>query len=386
MESTSRIFVTTSPINVVFYLLYIQSKKNERYKDVLIICNRHMNQHSYEKLSLLASQHEWNKIIKTNDLEQYSPHYNVTFRKRFIRKIRNYKFFQPIYNSIRSIYENNEKNQSKNWLKEKIDLPFESVEELNLLTETSINSALFDLFPEAKINYFEHGLSDYIMIETIPKFSNFYCLFENEFRTYFKNKEIKIPSIIPIYRNDIFNRIAANYLYPLMNEFNEVFKSFNSSTKYVLILMQDFENLGVSSEIHVQLFNKILNYLDEFSTSVTFLIKPHPKQSSKALNEIDFFFKQAKLNFYFLNSPCFKYTSIELFFYLIKDLTTHVFSYYSSGLFYLSKLYPDTKIKYLYTFDHILTEIDHMPKEVGAIHLSFIQNQKQLFIKNCIEF
>ena len=385
MELKSRIFVTTSPINVLFYLMYVQSKNQAHFDDILIICNSHMSQSSYEKLYLLASQHNWYQIINTNSDFLSKPNHSVSLTKRITRKIRTFKIIQPFYNFSRKIYEQKEKEKQIKWLSETLKIASKTNVELNLLTETTINSALIELYPKASINYFEHGLSDYVMVEKMHRTSNFYCLFHDEFQEYLKQKQ-STHAIHPVYQNETFYQIAANYLATYKSEFEKVFPVLENHSNYVLILMQDFENLGVSSKVHVQLFKKIVEYLGEKYTSTVFLVKPHPKQSLEVMNEIEHYLISEKLKFSFLKEPIFQYTSIELFFYLFKDSTSHVFSYYSSGLYYLSKLYPDSRINYMFTFDFIKPEISKMPPEVGAIHNSFINNQLQLFTKNCIEF
>lgn len=386
MELKSRIFVTTSPINVLFYLLYSKLNRDEQYNDVLIICNGHMNQASFDKLNILLSQHNWSQIIKTHEELQTSQNIKISFTKRITRKIRKFAIVKPFYDFSRKIFEKKEKEKQKNWLSTTLSIPNNSSVELNLLTETTINNALLELFPKSKVNYFEHGLSDYVMVESMPQPSTFYCLFNDEFESYLNEKQKNQHIIAPIYQNDHFYEIAASYLSNFKSEFQQVFPTLIDKSKYVLVLMQDFENLGVSPKIHIQFFEKIRLQLGDGVSSVVFLIKPHPKQSLMVMNDIEQYLKTEKLNYTFLKEPIFQYTSIELFFYLFKDSTSHVFSFYSSGLFYLSKLYHDSNIKYMYTFDYISNEISRMPPEVGAIHTSFMKNQLQLFTKNCTEF
>lgn len=371
---------------MLFYLLYSKLKSNEKYNDALIICNGHMNQKSFEKLNGLISQHNWNQIIKTHQELKTLQNKKVSFIKKITRKTRKFAIIKPFYNFTRELYEQKKKKKIKNRLSMTLSIPNNSSVELNLLTETTINNALLELYPNSTVNYFEHGLSDYVIIESMLKPTKFYCLFNDEFKSYLNEKQKNQHIIAPIYQNYHFYEITATYLSYFKSEFQDAFPILAEKSKYVLVLMQDFENLGVTPRIHTQFFEKIKSQFGENLSSKVFLIKPHPKQSRDVMKEVEQYLKKAKLNYTFLKEPIFQYTSIELFFYLFKDSTSHVFSFYSSGLFYLSKLYSDSNIKFMYTFDYISTEISRMPPELGVIHISFMKNQLQLFTKNCSEF
>ena len=383
-----RIFVTTSPINVLFQVMYCKQNIIPESEDYLIVYNSKLSQSFIEKLEILANQHSWKKIIYTSpiSINQKKNNYNKYFKK-ITKKIQNNRYSKFIYFIVRSFFEKKNIKKNVSWISKEIPTNPKSPKELFILTEVPlINSALFINFPTATINYFEHGVSDYICLKNFKHSVSFHCLFDREFKNYLKNNNFIYHNITSNYNKDVFYTIAKKYTSNFSKDFNQLFESIEPEKKYALILLQDFENLGISFDIQFKFMDKICKKLEDSLLTSTLLIKPHPKQSIENIKKIEQYLSKKEISFRVLKEPLFQYTSIELFFYLIKSETSHVFSFYSSGLFYLSKLYPETNINYMYTFDYIEDELHKLSPELYSIHNAFINNQKDIFVKNCIEF
>jgi hypothetical protein len=116
---------------------------------------------------------------------------NVDFlpntRKNLTRKLKTKFPIKYVYNFLLNIHLKKQQKSEANIILNKLS-SLGNVTELNILTQTSVNETLFKLYPQAGINYFEHGLGDYVFVQQKAKSFNFYGVFADKFKNYLQQK------------------------------------------------------------------------------------------------------------------------------------------------------------------------------------------------------
>jgi hypothetical protein len=125
-----------------------------------------------------------------------------------------------------------------------------------------------------------------------------------------------------------------------------------------------------------------INQPDKF----IFLLKPHPVQSSESIKMTKLFFEKNNLRYKLLDYPLSSGMSIEVLFPLWKENVHHVFALFSSGVFYLSMLYPYPHITYHYSYDFMAEHISNAPEQYKKHFAGLKELIEKVFSLRCKKF
>src|SRR6185503_4432391 len=97
------------------------------------------------------------------------------------------------------------------------------------------------LFPKAGVNYFEHGMGDYFLIQKVkrPGF-NFYCVFADNFKKYLVQKKLPAEYAKEFITPQEFIAIAEETI-EKSDEKNEILSRYKVEGKKVIILLESVE-------------------------------------------------------------------------------------------------------------------------------------------------
>jgi hypothetical protein len=359
--------------------LHAKKTHKQTFKDVLLVESPKIKRSHLKLIHDTVYIHSWNEIHEfisiANDEENLKP----SLRKTLTRKLKTKPVAKQIYSSLLASHLKKENAKVKTKLKS----IFQSSDEveLNLLTQTLMNPALMELFPKAKVNYFEHGLGDYHYISEKTN-SNFICLFSEEFKKYLLVKKINPDFISQSISSNEFEDTSIS----ICNNFSEEVKNiFQNNSPSVLILMESVEMYNVKQTFWTDYLEKCLAQIQN-PEKYFYFVKPHPVQSIESIEITKSFFKKRKLKYSLLQQPALTSTSVEVLFPLMKKNTSHVFALFSSSLFYLSKLYPEQHITYHYSYEFMEKHISNAPEQYKQHFLGLEDLIKNVFSGNCKEF
>lgn len=258
----------------------------------------------------------------------------VGLRKRVTRRVKRLPLVKTVYNqfykkAIREI-ENSIEEKINQIFKEKT---FGKVE-LFLLTQTYANPVLIRKFPTAIVNYYEHGIGDYVLVseKTGTDPNSFYGVFAKEYSEWKKDQSgIHFQSVD----------------FPLK-------KSVNAKRTKVIIIFQNLEIYNLGIEFWQSYFGDIQSRLDPTDELI---LKFHPLQSESIIQFTRNYFSQTKLKYSEIeNSNC-----IETEFMEISGSVKMVFSPFSSSLFYLSKFFQNDEIEFQSSIGRVSNRLHHAP-------------------------
>jgi hypothetical protein len=188
-------------------------------------------------------------------------------------------------------------------------------------------------------------LGDYLDIFShIKTGETFHCVFPESFRSFLSSKNQDNRFVVPTFSGKGFSHIAL--------QFERAFSQLrlaraSSDAPIALILTQSFEEYGVENAFWPYFLDLCLKKIPDPST-ILFIIKPHPRQSTEVLQLIETYFREKDLQCQIFDVPEVRSLSVEILFQTWKDQTEWVFSPFSSSVFYLAKLYPDSHIGFHY--------------------------------------
>lgn len=357
-----RIFLVSSHFSAILQSIYAASTKKEGDVDVLMIDYPPQKKTLSELILKTSIIHAWDKEInyapELTDVTNMRP----SFTKKLTRKIKQLPVVKNIYSVL-------QKNYLKNFLKKyevKIQNDLQSFKKdhvsLHLLTKTGLNEVLIKLFPSAQLNYFEHGIGDYMYYEEnkIPK-GNFYCLFHKEFEAYLK--ELKHPNhhlIKGFLSGNTFH--SAVQLLEKNNIITNELELIDKTKKIVFILIESVEIYQVPEHFWANCMDIYLKKI-EHPENYTFILKPHPLQSFEAIAAIENYFSEKNLNAIMLSKNKFINIGAELIFAFFYEKTDFVFSLFSSSIYYFTKLYPTTTIQYYQGYELFKEYTKNAPKQ-----------------------
>ena len=380
-----RIFLVSSHFSAILQSIYASSTKKEGDIDVLMI--DYPPQKKALSLLILNTDfiHKWD--LKLNYAPELTDETNMrpSLKKRLTRKAKQLPVLKGIYDKMLSkhmlkFYADFETRIKKDLSGFNID----SVQ-LNLLTKTGLNDVLFKLYPSAEVNYFEHGIGDYMYYaQNKIKNGNLFCLFPNEFAAYLKSINSPNANRINGFVNgslfyDAIQNLEKNNI--ISNE-QELIKLGNS--KLVFILIESVEIYEVPSNFWQDCIQLYLSKID-VPEDYTYVLKPHPLQSFEAIEAIENYFKEINLKYILLGNSKFINVGAELIFYFFAKQTKYVFSLFSSSVYYFTKLYPSAEIKYYHGYKLFEKYTKNSPKQFTDIYKGLEPIITNVLAKDCLE-
>jgi hypothetical protein len=357
------IVVVSNPLSAVMANTILFDQTKAEY-NVLIIDFGAKKSSFLEEIHTCIKKKPWTIIVdlshEINDNNNSKP----GLRKRLTRKYKSLPIVKSIYTLLQKNYLNKIESEIEFKLRKELNAYFE-LEQVNLflLTQTYANNVLLNLFPSAKLNYYEHGIGDYVLSAKLLNSNNskFYGIFADEFKKFNPNSPLT-------YVNVEFNQ-----------ENQDKNKTTTSNRNHTLIILQNLEiyNLGID---FWQTY--LTDIVRNEKNSEHFYIKPHPLQSNEIIKFIAQFFSEKGISYSMLVSA----KSIELEFDKLATCLNAVYSPFSSSVFYLSKIYSKEEITFYESINRIKEAIGKAPAQYKNHFLENFNLVKKVFGSNCKEF
>lgn len=380
-----RIFLTSSHLSAILQSIYAESTKQEGYVDVLITDYPPQKKKLTELIMSTSGIHKWDKQFNYAEELKDGANLKPSFKKRFLRKFKQFPLIKNVYGLLLSRYMKNKLLNFERILRE----DFKSIKcrnvQLNVLTKTGLNEVLFKIYPDAEINYFEHGMGDYMyFFQNQIRKGNFYCVFNEEFSLFLKERSHAMSNKIYGYlQNGKFEesikKLEQSGVVKMTGDIN-----YAIDNRTIFILMESVEIYQVPAHFWTDYIDICLSKITD-PEKFTFIIKPHPSQSFDAILITKNYFEQKGLKYNIQEQAGEINMSAEVMFYFLQEKTEYVFCIFSSSIYYLSKLYPNHKIKYYYGYDLFSKYIHNSPKQFVDIYKGVEPIIKNVLAKNCLE-
>ena len=382
-----RIFLSTSHLSALFMALHAKKTHSSSCTDILLIESPKMKQSLVNLIHDTSHIHKWNEIhdfaLRVSDVQDMKP----SFRKTFIRKLKTKPIAKQVYNILYSSHVKKESKKLQNQIHSLLQKHISSSRkvELNLLMETTLNPVLKNIFPEAKVRYFEHGLGDYLFVENpTHHHKDFYCVFSEQLKKYLDEKNIKNNFVFPVVSVADFENASREVIknHPDSDLINTL-----SQDKYpsVLILMESVEIYNVKKTFWGEYMERCIAQISNPNEFI-YLLKPHPTQSLESIEMTKSFFENKNLKYKLLDQPALTGMSAEVLFSAWKNNIHHVFALFSSSVFYLSALYPDPDITYHYSCEFMAKHISDAPEQYKKHFIRLKELIEKVFSANCQSF
>jgi len=379
-----RVFVCTSQINALYMILYARKTFKEGFKDVLILDSVPKKKSLIKVLLNTKKIYNWVDIIDLSipvaDEDEVAP----GLRKKITRKIKTNFFVKPVYDVLLKGHLKRKQKAEEAILHEKLKSLGE-VNEINILTQTGVNDALLKLYPGAQVNYFEHGLGDYFFIQKIkPLTFNFYCVFADKFRNYLKGKNLDNSYVRNFLEEHSFPAIAREVI-ETDEEKEKIISSVNIEGKKVIVLLDSMEVYQVPDAYWTDYLDLCVSKVENPKEYI-FILKPHHNQAARSIQiSKKYMLNHHKLKVVVVENNLPVNYSIEVLNSIWNDSAEYVFSTFSSGLFYISKMYNNPKVKYYYAYDFFRNYMKNSPVQFVDTYNGINDVVKNIFSENCID-
>ncbi|MBK6833037.1 MAG: hypothetical protein IPG89_01670 [Bacteroidetes bacterium] len=380
-----RIFLVSSHFSAILQSIYAASTKKEGDVDVLMIDYPPKKTALTQLILDTKFIHNWDVILNYAPELRDETNMRPSLKKRLTRKAKQLPLLKDIYNKMLSRHMFAFFKDFENRIRQDLSKVNSETVQLNMLTKTGLNGVLHKIYPKAEINYFEHGIGDYLYYEQNEiQSGNLFCLFPDEFQAYLKSinnpNEKKINGFIygDLFYNAVQN-LETNKVISNEKEFEKL-----GNEKLVFILIESMEIYEVPSNFWqdcIQLYLSRIDVPDDY----TYVLKPHPLQSFEAINTIESYFKQRGLKYILLGNSKFINVGAELIFYFFSKQTKYVFSLFSSSLYYFTKLYPSSEIKYYHGYKLFEKYTKNSPKQFVDIYNACEPIITNVLAKDCLE-
>jgi hypothetical protein len=251
-----------------------------------------------------------------------------------------------------------------------------------MLTQTYLNRPLQQLFPQASVNYIEHGMGDYYFVldPKTPK-GNLYCIFSEGYKRFLAKNGKSTDWVKPFPDLKNFPAIAEQLLEIQDKKIiTEKLKVPEKPSVFILLEAVDMYNVKKTfwSEYLDHIFQKLEN-----PKHYHYILKPHPMQSGESLTTTKNHFDSLGYSYTLLNETALINASAEVLFSLWKKQTEHVFCLFSSGCYYLSKLYADEKITFWYSTEFLSRYISNAPPQFLKLFKEIRPLIEEVLTENC---
>jgi hypothetical protein len=378
-----RIFVCTSQINALYMILYARHTAQPGHKDVLLLDSVPKRQGLIDLLLSSDKLYPWTRMIDLSIPVAQEGEVAPGLRKKLTRRLRERALVKPVYNFLLKRHLAKRSAAEKRLILDKLS-GLGEVTELNLLTQTMANDSLRAMFPHAKVNYFEHGIGDYLFVTQMKPPFDYYCLFADSFRNYLDQKNIPSGFVKAVPGSEQFAQLAREALDKNPDR-DKIVSAVSTPGKKVIIFLESMETVHVDDAYWT-------DYLDLCIAQVPnpkdylFVLKPHHNQSARALKISADHISQVRglRTLIVQDSVCFN-TSIEVLNQLWNDSSEYAFSTYSSGLFYISRLYANPRVKYCYAYDFFRKYMKRTPRHFARVYEDINGIIKQVCATNAVD-
>ena len=379
-----RLFVSTSHICTLYMISYARSTAKLGYKDILILDTPAKKSALKKVITDTQKIYPWNDIIDLSATIPDNADFEPNVRKSLTRRLKGRPVIKPVYDFLLKLYLKRQSNIEAKIVRNKL-LDKGEIIEINVLTQTMVNTTLFKLYSKASVNYFEHGQGDYFFIQNVKSNNfNFYCVFADSFRKYLQSKKQENNYVKNLPDINDFPTLAKEVIDIDTNK-EIIKKQLCVDGKLALILMENVQIYNVSDDFWKDYLDLCISQVNNPS-EYTFILKPHPLQSFKSMKiSKEYMLTTRRLKVVLVENDYASNYSVEVLYCLWKDNTTHVFCLFSSGLFYIANLYKNENTKYFYAYNFFKKYIDNAPAQYSSFFLGLGNLMEEVFSPNCIE-
>ncbi|MEO5644704.1 MAG: polysialyltransferase family glycosyltransferase [Bacteroidia bacterium] len=380
-----RIFVTTSHISTVYMTLLAESTKNENNIDILLVDTGTRRAEKIEHMRLTAALYSWRIFHNFSQVAPEIHDLNPNWRKRMTRRLKTLAVFKPVYKLLLDRFMNKMDAKYRGELTTLLS-PYLSDAgnvELFLMTGTYLNSPLKQLFPDAKLNYMEHGVGDYhqILKEGKP-IGEMYAVFAAPFRDFLAKQGMTTSWVHDLSGLDRFSTVAKQLLEAPVLKMND---AGTNGKKIIFILMEAVDMYEVPASFWSAYLDKIFAQLKN-PADYHFLLKPHHLQSAVSIRLTREHLDKLGYAYTLLDDERIKSSALEVLFVHWAEKVEQVFFLFSSAGFYLSALYPGYGIRFRYSVDFLTPYVKNAPLQYQEFYRDIIPIIENVLNKNCEKY
>lgn len=377
-----RLFVSPSHLCTLYMILHARKTRKEGYKDILILDSPAKKRSLIDLIKGTQKIYDWHSIIDLSSPLDDSVDLVANSKKQLTRKLKSKPGFKQVYDYLLKRHTKKQRTVEAQVLAEKIkDLG--EVIEVNVLTQTLVNEALFQLFPKAQLNYFEHGSGDYYLVQKMKGNFNFYCVFADQFKKFLAEKGKDHSYVKQLTDYEKFPAIAKEVI-DADEQRHELLEHFKVEGKMVLILLEAMQLYQVPDQYYIDYIDLCMKQVKN-PGDYTFVLKPHPAQTKRSIeDQYNRLKDHYKVKTILVDGGHFINFSVEVLFTVWKDQTDHFFGTYSSAIFYNSVLYKNSNTKFYFTYEFFLNYLQNAPQQFKDIYAGIKEPVKKVFSANCV--
>lgn len=374
--------MSPSHLCTLFMILYARKTRKAGYKDILILDSPPKKLSLIELIKGTRRIYDWHSIIDLSVPLEDSVELVAGTTKKLTRKLKNKPVIRQVYELLLKRHTRKQRAAEARVLTEKL-AGLGDIIEINVLTQTGVNEALFGLFPKAQVNYFEHGSGDYYLIQKVKRKNfRFYCVFANEFKKLLADNGQNNDYVHQLTDCDKFPEIAREVIESDPQR-NEIRRHCEVQGKMILVLLEAMQLYQVPDHYYTDYIDLCMKQVKD-PEQYTFVLKPHPAQTRKSIeDQKNRLTDHYKVRTVVVDGGHFINFSVEVLFTLWKDNTDYFFGTYSSAIFYDSVLYRNSKTKFFYTYEFFLNYLQRAPKQFLDIYAGIREPVKKVFSVNC---
>lgn len=377
-----RIFLTTSQISAVYAMMLSEATKSAGDVDVLFADGSRRKKSLISLIGKTAALYKWDLFHDFSIAMEEDFDFNPSTTKSITRKIKTWPLIRGVYNLLLERHYGKIDKAYRDKL-QKVLAPYlneHTTVSLFMLTQTYLNRPLRQLFPNATINYLEHGMGDYYyMLDPKTPKGNFYCLFAETFQHYLAKKGTASAWVKQLPGLDSFSETAKRVI---TEEKIETLHPAATEKPYVYILMEAVDMYNVDNSFWTAYIDHILHKISS-PQEYHFLLKPHPVQSQFSITATEEHLKKLGLQHTMLSANKYGSASAEILFESYAGKTRHVFCLFSSACFYLSQLYKHEKIEFWYSTAFMSRHTGNAPSQFKHHFEGLLPMIEEVFSENC---
>lgn len=377
----TRIFVTPSQVCALYMILYARQTRKEGDHDILILDSPPKKNFLINAILDTKNVYPWSEIIALGPAVEDDTEMVAGMRKKLTRKLKEKPLFKPVYSFLLKQYTKKRERRESATIAEKLKNSAE-VGEINFVTQTLANSTLLNMFPKAKVNYFEHGIGDYVFIQDVPqKDFGFYCLFGSSFKKYLDEKNKRSDYVQPLDYTD-FSLFASQIL--KANPVTEALKQSIKGKKIACVILENMHVFEVPDHYYTDYIDLCVKQIAN-PKDYLFVLKSHFTQTKKSVEDsVRLLREKYGVEVMVIDNKNLMGYSVEVLFTLWKEQVDYVFATYSSGIFYTSVLYKSNHTKFYYNYDFLKPYLAHAPTQFANTYRSGKELVEKVFSANCI--
>lgn len=362
MGENLRIFISTSGLSALYQSIYAKNTRGLHDRDLFIIDALALKPSQKEPILQAIQHHRFDWVVDMSFSLEESASQVPSLKKRLTRKLKILPGFKQVYDFL---YEKQQAGQGNQLLQTLIgknaqafELSYQNVQ-LHTQPAVKLNDSILQKYPKAEIRYFEHGLGDYLDVESkIKEGITFHCVFDRELAAFRKKKGLPYDFVAPVVGEEGFLQkdIKLETYFPEINNI-----TIPSEKPLILIATQALKQFEVSDDFWITFMDLCLEKIAH-PEKFTFLIKPHPRQEKEVLDKIAEYLNSKELDVVMWDSPDLKGLHMEVIFRRLHAQVQYVFSPFSSAVFYLSRLYPGQQIQYFFGLNPLFEFTGNSPQ------------------------